>query len=151
MGVRYSIWGAANRLKMESVGEMENSPFKDVYRRANAVLSNIVQSTRVKDEGSRRDEQVANVISFLGERGRGKTSAMLSFYFSLNKLHGEEPKDVFFCDVSYIDAAMLAENEFIIDVVLAKMWDKFDAFLKEPANVIRDAKFDYLVKQVRNC
>ena len=69
----------SNRVKYEDLNNIEQSVFEDVYREADKTLYKIVedgQKYKTKDE---KDQDSLNVISFLGERGRGKTSAMLSF------------------------------------------------------------------------
>lgn len=151
MEVKYSIFGVANKLKKESVNKAEHSPFRRVYRKAGKLIFNVIRDEKGDNE-SWRDEQIANVISFLGERGRGKTSAMLSFYSSINELqnkYNNGDNRVCFYTVPYIDAAMLAENEFIIDVILAKMWETFENYVRDPAHLFHDAQYEYLVKKVK--
>ncbi len=160
----YSIWGMANKVKVESlscVEEVGNSIFESVYRKADRMFFEIVREMNgTKNKEGAASEQMANVISFLGGRGRGKTSAMLSFYVYLDKLKqqqgdvwGEwsklENKRIKFVEIPCIDAAALATNEFLIEVILAKMWDSFDAVIKENPYGSQDSHFEYLTKSVR--
>lgn len=102
-----------NKVKYEQpLYEIEQCFFEEEYRRADQLLYDIVCSNRgsngsgaTKDErvlipcqtektswirsGATEDEPVPNVISFLGSRGRGKTSVMMSFFLSLNELKSE--------------------------------------------------------------
>lgn len=160
----YSIWGMANKVKIESLTcaeEVENSIFGSVYRKAGRVFFEIIREMNgTKNRENVVSEQTANVISFLGGRGRGKTSAMLSFYAYLDKLKhqqkdvwGEwsklENKRIKFVEIPCIDAAALATNEFMIEVILAKMWDSFEAVIKENLYGSQDSHFEYLTKSVR--
>lgn len=140
----------SNRIKYEDLNDIEQSVFEDIYREADKTLYKIVedeQKYKTKDE---KDQNSLNVISFLGERGRGKTSAMLSFFSYLNVLQTKCPWSKFFkaenpnlpeirfVTLPYIDAAMLAENEYIVDVILAEMWDKFEKAIRKNLYVIHD-------------
>ena len=140
----------SNRIKYEDLKDVEQSVFEDVYREADKTLYKIVegeQKYKTKDE---KDQNSLNVISFLGERGRGKTSAMLSFLSCLNALQTKCPWSKFFkvenpnlpeirfVTLPYIDAAMLAENEYIVDVILAEMWDKFEKAIRKNLYDIHD-------------
>lgn len=164
----YSIWGIANRIKIESLNKPEivnTSIFEGVYRKADRLFFEIIREMqemqhRSKDSSDLWDDQVANVISFLGGRGRGKTSAMLSFYSYLGKLDqkekepwGEwkkqEDKRIRFVEIPCIDAAALAQNEFIIEVILAKMWDAFDDIREKNPRSSHDSHLEYLMKSVR--
>lgn len=140
----------SNRIKYEDLNDIEQSVFEDIYREADKTLYKIVedeQKYKTKDE---KDQNSLNVISFLGERGRGKTSAMLSFFSYLNVLQTKCPWSKFFkaenpnlpeirfVTLPYIDAAMLAENEYIVDVILAEMWDKFEKAIRKNLYDVHD-------------
>ena len=53
MEVKYSIWGAANKLKKESASSMEHSPFRGVYRKAERMLFSIVQNGKLMRRADR--------------------------------------------------------------------------------------------------
>lgn len=168
---KYSIWGIANRIKIESLNEpdmVKDSIFEWVYRKADRIFFEIIREMqemqetqhRSKDYNDMWDDQIANVISFLGGRGRGKTSAMLSFYAYLGNLERkkngawgkwakQEDKRIRFVEIPCIDAAALAQNEFIIEVILAKMWDAFDDIVKKNPHNSHDSHLEYLMKSVR--
>ena len=127
---------ASNTVVYEELKDVEESVFEDVYKAADRTLLKIVKDNeRSRSDSDNNNDLIGNVIAFLGGRGRGKTSTMLSFLKKMNYLksynwsyfHNLNNKDTkTFLTLQYIDAAMLAENEFIIDVVLAEMWDKFE-------------------------
>lgn len=139
-----------NRIKYESLEQIGDSLFKDVYEQADQILMDVITSeigSENEDFENRntpftleKDEHITNTVSFLGERGRGKTSAMMSFLSCLNKLQKQETKwskvgkyeqPVRFITLPCIDAAMLEKNEFLIDVILAEMWDLFEEYTKQ--------------------
>lgn len=161
---KYSIWGIANKIKVESLDKndkVRDSIFGEVYKKADRLFFEIIREMQQLSECECIwDDQIANVISFLGGRGRGKTSAMLSFYFYLGNLKLQEKEDAWgewknlkdkpirFVEIPCIDAAALAQSEFIIEVILAKMWDNFDIIIKENPYV-HDSHLECLLKSVR--
>lgn len=145
----------SNRITYESLKEISGSIFEDVYRQADRTLVKIIKDCRRYKDEEGKDRQSLNVISFLGGRGRGKTSAMLSFLVYLNGLHLEDDwseihkkKDINFVILPYIDAAMLADAEYIIDVVLAEMWDQFEKHTKRNCNS-HNADFERLERDIQ--
>lgn len=130
MGKTYRLQ-TSNAIVYEDLSNVNDSIFENVYKSAERTLAKIIEDNAKNTEDN---EQVGNVISFLGGRGRGKTSAMLSFVRKLEYLKTYEwseirnirDVEIGFLDLPPIDAAMLAEQEFIIDAVLAEMWDKFE-------------------------
>lgn len=125
-----------NRIKFEKVEEFERSIFADVYRNAYKITRRIISQNKdavTKEQEFCEENQVTNVIAFLGERGMGKSSAMLSYAYFLKTFQKDhavnkynfDGQEIFFYTLSKIDAAMLTDNENLLDVVLAKMWDSF--------------------------
>lgn len=156
----YSVSNKANTIVIEDLGRIEDKISEKVYLNADRILYKIIKKAQnIGDE--KVASQIANVISFLGKRGRGKTSAMLSFYGYLNNLQNKDSNDwsslrdiksaeLSFHTIDYIDTAMLAGNEYIIDVILAKMWDEFNNLQKRTVYYHNKANFDHLVKKVRD-
>ena len=128
----------SNTIVYEDLSDIEVSVFEDSYKAADRTLLKVIrdnEKSRENDNSKKNSDLIGNVIAFLGGRGRGKTSTMLSFLSKMNSLKNYSWS--YFCNreeknfliLQYIDAAMLAENEFIIDVVLAEMWDLFETEL----------------------
>ena len=155
----------SNRIIYEDLKDINSSIMKNVYEQAEKILYKIIieeqkyceneEKDEKKDE--KKDEQSLNVISFLGERGRGKTSAMLSFFSYLNELQEKckwtdlsdyKQGEIKFITLQYIDAAMLAEEESIFDVILAQIWDKFEEFVKDKSRQT-DIYFEHKKKAIR--
>lgn len=149
----------SNRPVLESLKDISNSIFKGVYQQADGTLFRIIEDNEKYKEEKGMDRQRLNVVSFLGGRGRGKTSAMLSFLACLNELQEEikwskfnknidKQGNIQFVTLPYIDAAMLAEAEYIIDVILAKMWDQFEGHTKRSVNS-HNAEFERLERDIK--
>ena len=123
----------SNTFFFDDMQDIEQLIFKQVYQNMDGMLYEIVYQ-QLKHENQQNKIPSLNTISIIGGRGRGKTSAMLSFLFDLNNLQSkrqwsrfqDDKTDLDFIILPYIDAAMLSNDEFIVDIVLAKMWDKFE-------------------------
>lgn len=127
-----------NRIKYEKREKFEESIFADVYYRAAGLAALIIEENSNAaddlDDGFCTEERFGNIISFWGERGMGKSSAMLSFALFLKKYNhniedrfrlktGKKPE---FYVLPRIDAAMLVKGEYLLDIILAKMWNIFE-------------------------
>lgn len=158
----------SNRIKYESLADFSESFFADVYAKAFHMLESLLRENHDLSGTTRNRDQIYNVIAFLGERGMGKTSAMLSFAATLEEnFSGKDgnsqereileklvgPSDcvslknkLYFSALPYVDASMLEEKEGIFDVVLAKMWDKFEQSPRDNRTV---RKLENLKNEVR--
>lgn len=134
---------AVNRIKAEKANEFDNSIFSEVYQRTSEMVMQIIASNEKYESWEEHslekfinENQISNVISFLGERGMGKSSVMLSFAYYLktyyqnddlvkNKYRVTIKDNQGFCVLSKIDAAMIGAGENLLDIVLAKMWDDY--------------------------
>ena len=75
----------SNRIKYESLSEFSDSVFAGVYAKAFHMLRSLLDENKKLISTDKDRDQIYNVIAFLGERGMGKTSAMLSFAATLEK------------------------------------------------------------------
>lgn len=121
------------------------SIFRSVYEKAKTLTAQIVQDNlrlqKSMQHGNefRNRRQMDNVIAFVGRRGTGKTSAMLSFLEAMrdhNKngyhLIDDREEELEFVGLESIDASMLQQNENIFDAILANI---FGEFQKQNKNV----------------
>lgn len=130
-------------IHFDETSQFETSFFSDVYENAIDAVEEIVNDNRKKEKivGERRKDQrvrsIANVISFIGRRGTGKSSVMMSFQDALrqytndyyqcekynNLIFGKEADmgNVRFFSLDYIDASALEESEDVFILVLANM------------------------------
>ncbi len=151
-----------NRIKYERRENFEDSLFSDVYDKAAGLVTLIVkENIRIADEDSLDDsfcteERFNNNISFWGERGMGKSSAMLSFALFLKK-YDHKIEDRFHLKVKQcpkfyvlprIDAAMLVKGEYLLDIILAKMWTDFEE--KHDIGLMQDSKLNETKKYFEN-
>ena len=78
-------------IHFDETSQFETSFFSDVYENAIDAVEEIVNDNRKKEKivGERRKDQrvrsIANVISFIGRRGTGKSSVMMSFQDALRQ------------------------------------------------------------------
>lgn len=140
-------FNCVNKVRCETWEEFSASIFSDVYRKAlhltdKIIVANQEQYTATELEKFSNGNLVSNIIAFLGERGMGKSSAMLSYAFFLKKYDRqkqqipleyqfkseENPK---FYVLSKIDASMLSQDETLFDVVLAHMWEDFERIMQD--------------------
>lgn len=77
---------APYRIKYENIESFNDSIFSSVYAQASYLVREIIEKNeeyhnnkRKRGNRYRNQEQIYNVISFVGGRGIGKTSCMLSF------------------------------------------------------------------------
>ena len=131
-----------NKIKIEKYEEFEDSIFSQVYERAALYAKTIVAESIAQSIGNMEknpfliQESFHNIIPFLGDRGMGKSSAMLSFALFLQKYNKEirEPspkyelskREIGFYLIPRIDAAMLIKGENLLDIILAYMWKIFE-------------------------
>ncbi len=128
-----------NKVKLEERKEFDTSIFLSVYKKSIKLTEKIIEDNKLLSEKLNTpysDMEVNNVISFLGERGMGKSSAMLSFLHYLSdykyiandkyNLNLKDNYSVKFYVLPRIDVAMLIRGESIFDIILASMWSAFE-------------------------
>ena len=112
------------------------SPFCDVYEKAKQEIEYIIQKNMKESKRNRSVQgETNNVVSFVGRRGTGKTSAMLSVRQKLEE-HGKsrgwnftyEDRDVNFFVLDYISASLVERSEGISELILANMFSKLLEF-----------------------
>ncbi|WP_338661014.1 hypothetical protein [Paraclostridium sordellii] len=143
------------KIKIEDIREFNNSFFKDVYEEATKNLCDIIDNNldyylekdKSKDNSKFRymdKEEKNNIIAFAGERGAGKTSAMVSFAGALSAdiKEGFEPMsnltDKKFWVLNSIDPSLFEENESIFQVVIAKLFEEFRREIENDSNKINE-------------
>ncbi|MGN0181251.1 MAG: hypothetical protein ACI4DP_02395 [Candidatus Ornithomonoglobus sp.] len=126
--------------KVENFEDFYQSAFKTVYKKAIELVQEIIKRQKKEEKQSRSEEMIYNLLPFIGDRGTGKTSAMLSFKKFLdeypnnfNKNSSSYPsefykyiqkfdlKDARFITLNEIDAGHFERDEDLLGVVLARM------------------------------
>lgn len=143
----------SNRIVNESLEKIDELFFNKQYQQADRTLAKIMRDNEEHKEGLCLD-----VLAFLGGRGRGKTSAMYSYFSYLSRLQEKNDwsevsviaveKKIRFLTLPYIDAAMLADAEYIIDIILAEMWDEFEKYVKECTKA-HETNFERLEREIK--
>ncbi|HET6556768.1 MAG TPA: hypothetical protein VFG54_05600, partial [Prolixibacteraceae bacterium] len=133
------------KIKIEEPEELEKSFFADIYKNAaNAVREIIIQTEKkiedINDPFLNQHQDYNNIIAFCGERGTGKSSAMISFAQSLLKIDSKEASEFYGNDqlvtkrryqtLKVIDPSLFEEDENIFEVILAQLFSSFEIVLK---------------------
>lgn len=109
----------------EKRDEFESSIFRKIYERAFELTELSVRSQRDKWFNKQPHEQHDNIITFVGRRGTGKTSSMLSFMKCLREngldRDPETKAKTEFIALDWIDASLMEKGEDIFEIILAKM------------------------------
>ncbi|EPR72558.1 hypothetical protein ADIWIN_2448 [Winogradskyella psychrotolerans RS-3] len=135
------------RIKIEKGKKFNDSIFKEVYVTA---IKNVIEIVKQSDEnGKSVYDDFNNIIAFTGERGKGKSSSMISFMEALiNKGH-EDHKDFFKNDfeelnnkkisgIGLIDPSLFKGEESLFEIILAKMFQEFQSKIKDNDFKIQD-------------
>lgn len=152
------------KIRIEKGNNFNDSIFKNVYKSAfNNILEIIKQAENSKDT---KYDDFNNIIAFTGERGKGKSSSMISFRDALinkacndheNFFYNNEVKafdiniikNKTFADIDIIDPSLF-RGESIFEIILAKMFQKFqDELHSSHLNINQDDKRE-LLKHFQN-
>lgn len=134
--------------------DQENDLFRSAFLQAESALAEICNITdkyeRTKDK--MQDENLLycfgnNRIAFCGKRGQGKTSAMLSFARNLSK-HEKYRENMLILPT--IDPTMLEPKDSILNVVLARMFQKVQEIWKEDIS-FGSKKGDSIRQELTEC
>lgn len=150
------------KVKIEDVGDFETSIFSKVYLSARENVLSILDHS---NDSKNSYDSYNNIIAFTGERGKGKSSAMISFLEALKRVGEKIERDSFlspfyvdkkeaakysFIDLDVIDPSLFKGNETLFEIVLAKMFSKFkheiETSLPSNSNLITDEKRRLIVK-----
>lgn len=141
MEIDYNTLG----IKYEEYKDFDKSRHRNVYQSAFAKLNDIVKKNQENKKDvlysvKRKYMEFPNIISFVGKRGSGKTSAMLSFMESLRDYHIMPIEKKFsataldnasFVCLECIDGSLLEKGEDIFKVVLAQMYEEYQKSMQK--------------------
>jgi len=139
------------KIKIEKSSDLGTSFFKDIYLKAAKAAVDVIRQTennksKKEEVFSNQEQDYNNIIAFVGERGTGKSSVMISFAKYLIDLKNNEDdiyKDVdkdyklsqnHFESLEIIDPSLFEEGENIFEVILAQMFSKFQRKLNDNNN-----------------
>ena len=139
--------------------------FYDQYKQALKMLETIVKTSETIQEKEQEDKNRKNrnwqsedyennIIAFCGERGEGKSSAMCTFIKSLSNIDEEilddmqieldSIKNTYFDEPIIIDSSQFDDVHNILDIVLAKIYEKFKEDYEENEEVSERRKEELL-------
>ena len=145
---------------------MYKPPFNDVFLKAFLCLHEIVQAPANQNKSNEKDisffydvMEINNIIAFTGDRGTGKTTAMLNFVNVLQLRNKENLSEVIknilpneavekndelsedipkakdsipqyrYCSLPVIDPSKLSQGESLIGVIIARIYDQIRKML----------------------
>ncbi|EPR13017.1 hypothetical protein [Ruminiclostridium papyrosolvens] len=120
--------------------------FGDAYIQATARVEEIVTATDNINDDKSQDNYLNNIIAFTGERGQGKSSAMLSFTHYLENVSKIEAfktntKKYNFISLETVDPSTFEDMHNILEVVIARMYNNFSTkYKKDNTSISRDKK-----------
>ena len=122
-------------IKMESYRRFNKSIFSNVFEKALLGVEEILDHVEENDD----DKEVNNIIAFTGERGTGKTTAMVSFVNYLQKDIADDKewkpdsparKYNFQC-IPLIDPSKLTLDENMITLVVAYIYENIKRIARD--------------------
>lgn len=169
--------GEEYKIKIETSKEFKESLFRDIYIRAGRNLKGIIEEniqnkekeSKWRDKNCREEEtffksSYNNIIAFIGERGTGKSSSMISFAQAIKYMDTwgdekvfEKKVDVFlkekkcrFESIGVIDPSMFEEKDNILEIVIAKMFHHFNQRIEQPCSETKSPGKRELLKAFQN-
>ncbi|MHB9140857.1 MAG: hypothetical protein ACYC25_03160 [Paludibacter sp.] len=150
------ILGEESRPKIETFSDVDHSLFKDQYEKAfEEIVSYVIDKPLQNDPNT---ENKNNLFAFIGERGSGKTSCMLSVANMLTTPHKEfvttfksdltkKLDNEKFITIDLVDPSFFDHKHNIIDIVIAKLFKSFsDDIKKSTQNKLQN--YEYKKQQV---
>ena len=141
------------KIKIENGNQFNTSIFKDVYSSA---LRNVEEIVSQSAKGNEYDD-FNNIIAFTGERGKGKSSSMISFRDALVGKNNDEHKFFFndhssleakkFASIDIVDPSLFRGGESLFEIILAQMFQRFQERIKEDNMKLNDDERRAIIKQ----
>ncbi|MBD5525382.1 MAG: hypothetical protein HDR04_13375 [Lachnospiraceae bacterium] len=131
--------------------------FFDQYVSAAKMLDDIVSTVDDDCDKWEKSEFENNIIAFCGERGEGKSSAMISFTKAVYE-HSNDDKALIFADCKnikntyfvepiVIDPSMLDDVHNVLDIILATLYKKFQDQYNGDNQSVHDYEREKLLDQ----
>lgn len=126
----------------------EASFFENAYEKAFSLMTELIKRFKAENKTSNFNNinHINNIIAFIGERGSGKTSCMLTVQqalqdrsFPTTKFQ-ELAKEQFYT-LPLIDPAYFEERSNILEIIIAKMFEQFRKIAEGPNDGRFNANF----------
>lgn len=147
----------------EPQSDFKNSVYKNVYKEAYLRVEDIIRNAGEQNNVNRRisaalQADFPNIITFIGTRGVGKTSVMLSFLEALKDYCPDEDRNntfytfkglgnILFTCLNCIDGSLMEHGEDIFKTILAQMYQKF-IDLEKGGDIHKGADFDFRKREL---
>jgi hypothetical protein len=149
------ILGEESRPKIETFSDVKGSLFKEQYEKVFEEIVSYILDKPSNEDLILNNENKNNIYAFVGERGSGKTSCMLSVANMLtcqNKEFSMKFKNEriakldssHFKTIDLVDPSFFDEKHNILDIVIAKLFKSFSDDIK---NNKLNPKQDYISKK----
>lgn len=132
------------KIKIENGGEFSKSIFKEVYTTALKNVIEIVKQASIKN----KYDDFNNIIAFTGERGKGKSSSMISFRDALVEQKDAKHSVFFkgsidieskeFATIDIVDPSLFRGGESLFEIILAQMFQHFQIEIKSSNSRVSD-------------
>lgn len=133
--------------RIEDVEQFEESFFSEIYYSAATQVEEILiyKNSQNPNDTYSENRVYNNIIAFVGDRGTGKSSSMMSFCKSLVEDNKSEyysdnfeniAKSKFFT-LGMIDPSSLHVQDNLLEIVISKMFKKFREDLRKPEIIER--------------
>lgn len=132
---------------VEDLDNIKVSVFNSIYIKAEEIVKEIIKrnSDDTKVEGLETDN---NIITFVGERGMGKTSTMMTFSKKLEDKKTTIDKN--FYSLPMIDPSHFDRNVNIIEIIIAMMFREFENKVKDIKSTDRQELLQLFDKTYKN-
>lgn len=129
------------KIRIEKGKEFEASIFNAIYLNAANILNDIIRHFEQNKDSIYDDFN--NILAFIGERGKGKSSSMISFRDAIvnkenpdhrpffNKKSLESLKKINFASIDIVDPSLFRGEESLFEIILAKMFQKFQTSINQ--------------------
>lgn len=145
------------KIKIENENDFKNSIFNEVYTNATKNIEEIINNSNKIDNNY---YPFNNIIAFTGERGKGKSSSMISFKKALIENHKNQPDSFFypfsnirdkkFTTIDDIDPSLFRGEESLFEIIISKMFSKFQEKLEDKNHSINQESKRLLIKEFQH-
>ena len=147
----------------EALKDFEKSFYKNVYKEAYLRVDDIIKQALMHERMNNRisaslQTDFPNIVTFIGARGSGKTSVMLSFVEALKDYRSESSRsqqfytfntnrNIVFTCLDCIDGSLMEHGEDIFKTILAQMYQKFTD-LEMEGEIQKSSDFDFRKREL---
>jgi hypothetical protein len=152
---------SAYQFNIENSTDLMNSIHKEAYTNAGKRVAEIIHNSKrhihdIRNAIEFPDNNYNNVISFMGDRGSGKSTAALSLASAIieksisflpDSHHQETITSSKIVKLDVIDPSLFQDNDRLIEIIISKMFDRFMRKIESKTNELdNNVKRDIVTK-----